>query len=122
MTDRPEDAIKGALTAASFHINDEAELHRAIGRVLTEAGIAHEHEVSLAPRERIDFLAGDVGLEVKVDGTIASIFRQLQRYAQSPRVRTLLLVTPRLRYGIFDGRMFANGKRLDVVRIVGGFL
>ena len=41
----------------------------------------------------IDFLAGDVGIEVKIKGSAADAFRQLKRYAESDRIGSLILVT-----------------------------
>jgi hypothetical protein len=75
-----EDAIVAALSAVSFHVTDEPQLHAAISHVLREAGLAFEHEVKLGPRERIDFLVGDVGMEVKIGGSASSVVRQLVRY------------------------------------------
>jgi hypothetical protein len=69
----------------------------------------------------IDFLVGDVGLEVKTQGSVPAIFQQLQRYASFAAVRSLLLVTTRLRYGALDGQTLL-GKRVRLVRVVGGFV
>jgi hypothetical protein len=116
-----EHAIIAALTAVRFHVASEAELQEAIARVLTEAKFTFEAEVRLTPKDRIDFMVGDVGLEVKLSGTTSEIAAQLQRYAASPLVRCLLLVTTRLRYGLFEGKTFL-GKSVLVARVTGGFL
>ena len=116
-----EDRVVAALQAHRFHVTEEAQLHEAIGRVLTMAGLAPEHEAKIGPRDRIDFLIDDVGLEVKLGGTNAHIAEQLTRYASSTKVRTLLLLTTRMRYQVFDG-LTLHGKRVRVVRLVGGFL
>jgi hypothetical protein len=116
-----EDQIAQALLAVRFHVSDEDELQGAIARVLSEAGIPHEREVCLSPKNRIDFMAADIGIEVKVQGTAGLIAEQLQRYAACPQVRTLLLVTTRHRYGRFEGMTFL-GKTVRVIRVTGGFL
>ncbi len=43
----------------------EYDLHALVESALTRAGIECRHEVPLAPRCRIDFLCGGIGIEVK---------------------------------------------------------
>ena len=76
---------------------DELRLQDAIERVLKGAEHAYEREVVLAPGDRIDFLVGNIGIEVKVEGSPTEVVRQLIRYADSPRVARLVLVTARAR-------------------------
>lgn len=71
----------------------EAELQTQIAGVLWNNGIEHEREVRLAPGDRIDFLVSGTGIEVKIKGGKRPILRQLERYATSPRISGLLLVT-----------------------------
>jgi hypothetical protein len=67
-----------------------------LGQALTEAGIAWAHEVPLAPRCRIDFLCGGVGIEVKRGKPErARVREQLRRYAGSGQIAALVLVTER---------------------------
>ncbi len=74
----------------------EYDLHALVGQALTEAGIAWAHEVPLAPRCRIDFLCGGVGIEVKRGKPErARVREQLRRYAGSERITALVLVTER---------------------------
>jgi hypothetical protein len=74
----------------------EYDLHALVGQALTEAGIAWAHEVPLAPRCRIDFLCGGVGIEVKRGKPErARVREQLRRYAGSGRITALVLVTER---------------------------
>jgi hypothetical protein len=54
-----------------------------------------EREVELAPGDRIDFLLGGVGLELKVQGGPNEIARQLFRYSASARVLELVLFSTR---------------------------
>ena len=72
----------------------EYDLHRLVMDALDAAGIAYEHEVSLAPRCRIDLMCGRVGVEIK-RGRVerAKVLRQLTRYAACPQVAGLILVT-----------------------------
>lgn len=76
----------------------EADLQKAIERVLTAAALPFEREVMLTPRDRADFLVCGVVVELKVDGSAPSVTRQLQRYAKHDRVLGVLLVTTRSRH------------------------
>lgn len=90
------DRIVATLRSARFVHVDEDELQRGIAEVLSRAEIAFEREVRLSDRDRIDFLVGGLGIEVKLAGSARSVRRQLERYAASSRVEALLLVTDRL--------------------------
>jgi hypothetical protein len=72
-----------------------ASYKQALGDVLSEAGFDVAREVRLNARDRIDFLVGRVGVEVKVAGATAAVERQLRRYAASDLVDELVLVTSR---------------------------
>lgn len=108
------------LRAHAFTCGNEAELQQAIGAVLTGAGIEHRREVRLTERDRIDFLVGGVGLEVKVDGSLSAVTRQLHRYAQRPEVGSLLLVTTRPQHRAAPRELC--GKPVRVVLVHGGLL
>lgn len=73
----------------------EEELHRQVAQALRAAGIEAVHEARLAPRCRIDFLAGETGIEVKKKRPErAKLIAQLARYAACPQVRALVVVAP----------------------------
>lgn len=86
-------SVVQALKSVNFRFTSEAELQQGIARVLTEQALAFEREVKLAKADRIDFLIGAVGIEVKVDGSISALTRQLFRYAQHERVGALIVVS-----------------------------
>lgn len=102
MRDRfPEDGLDRVLEALSgiripMAAPEEAELHAAISAALFEAGLEARHEAPIAPRSRIDFLCGSVGIEVK-KGKVprARLFAQCERYLASPILTSLVLVSPR---------------------------
>ena len=74
----------------------EYDLHRLVGETLAAAGIAAEHEKKLAPRCRIDFLCGGVGVEIKKGRPDpAALRRQLDRYAACQGVEALVVLTER---------------------------
>ena len=65
-----------------------------IASALEGAGIEAAHEVPVAPRCRIDFLIGGVGLEVKRGRqSAARLSAQAARYLASPALEALILVT-----------------------------
>ena len=74
----------------------EYDLHSLAAQALATGGIEYLHEVTLSPRCRIDFLAGAVGIEIKkgrpAPGRLAG---QLARYAQSDRVKALIVLVER---------------------------
>ena len=97
---------------------DELVLQDLIAEMLAREEIPFEREVRLSAHDRIDFLCESIGVEVKVDGSLAEVTRQLHRYAQSDRVSELLLVTTRSRHKPMPPA-FA-GKPIRVLHLVGG--
>lgn len=74
----------------------EYDLHHLVMACLEAHGIACEHEVRLAPRCRIDLMAGAVGIEMKRGKPEkARLLAQLNRYAACPQVEALLVVCER---------------------------
>ena len=74
----------------------EYDLHEMVRSAFCVAGIDFEHEVNIAPRCRIDFLVGDIGVEIKQGKQYASRLRvQAVRYLSSPLLNGLILVTTR---------------------------
>ena len=72
----------------------EADLHRIVGERLAECGYPYRHEALLATGRRIDYLVGDVGIEIKKGKpNAASLTRQLTRYADCEGIRCLLILT-----------------------------
>jgi hypothetical protein len=102
-----------------FLVRNEAELQDAIAEILTAAGAVVEREVRLTSYDRIDLLVGRVGIEVKVAGQPADVERQIRRYAESPLVDSLILVTTRHRHAVMPQQM--NGKAVTVIVLRGGF-
>ena len=78
-----------------FVFCDEDQLHQALAKLMTQENVQFEAEVRLTPHDRIDFMVGRVGIEVKVGHPLSSVLRQLHRYAQCPEIDELLLVTTR---------------------------
>lgn len=111
--------ISRCIMRHSFLHADEDALQAGIAEALDQAGFAAEREVRLSDRDRIDLLVGDVGVEVKTNGTSIAAFRQCQRYAHSPRVAALILVTTRAAHT--DLPATVGGKPLTVLPLLGRF-
>lgn len=74
----------------TFSTHDEKYLQAEISQAFDLENISHKREVSIKGGI-IDFMIGDIGLEIKIKGQPMSIFRQLERYAQDDSVNTLIL-------------------------------
>jgi SWI/SNF-related matrix-associated actin-dependent regulator of chromatin subfamily A-like protein 1 len=74
----------------------EYDLHTQVREALAFAGLECRHEVIIAPRCRIDFLCGGIGVEIKRGKPSESILRaQLVRYAASGLLTAIVLIVER---------------------------
>ena len=74
----------------------ERDIHQAVARRLTEAGLPFTHEKVIAPGCRIDFWCGGVGVEIKKGRPRPSaLLEQLRRYAVSEEIAALVVLTQR---------------------------
>lgn len=74
---------------------EEQELHEAVAQALAAAGLQAKHEAVVAPRCRVDFLCGRIGIEIKKGKTPrARLAAQCARYLASPEMDALVLVAP----------------------------
>ena len=76
--------------------DSEERLHEQAAEAFARAGLAAAHEVRLAPRCRIDFMVGGIGVEIKKKRPQrAPLAAQLARYAACPQVERLIVLAPR---------------------------
>jgi hypothetical protein len=118
--DTPRDLVFTALAGRRFPLTDEKRTQLAIADALTDAGVSFAREVRLdgpgfwdgerEPLGVIDFMVGSLGLEVKLQGSGAAIYRQLQGYARSEQVESLILVTAKA----LALPPLVNGKRCSI--------
>jgi hypothetical protein len=111
----PEE-ICAVLRGVQFHFSYEKELQDGIAQRLTAIGIAFLREVILSRGDRIDFLVDRIGIEVKVDGSLSQVVRQLWRYAQRPEISALILVTSRAKHDPIPPLI--NGKSVFCVHLL----
>lgn len=104
MTTQPEldlttdaSVVADAIRSYRFTYRAEDQLQEGIAAALAAAGLPAEREVRLSPTDRIDFIVGRVGVEVKITGSVSAVLGQLQRYATHD-LDALLLVTTRARH------------------------
>lgn len=76
---------------------DEADLQRIIGDLLTEMREVYVREFEFSKEDRIDFFlfGSGIGIEIKIQGGLNPILRQLHRYAMHPAVKAIILICPR---------------------------
>ncbi len=107
-------SIASLLSRHQVVVPNEAELQRALGGMFAEVGWPFDREFRLSAKDRPDFMVdGRIAIEVKVDGSVADVARQLWRYAQHARVEQLVLITTRSAHKHLPSNI--SGKRLTVV-------
>lgn len=102
MTPTPQ-LVAAQLKLGRWQARDERALQDAVERVLREAfGDAVRREVDLFEVDealrptsvgRVDFLVGEVGVELKMRGSRASVLRQVQRYLGSPLLSSIVVAS-----------------------------
>ncbi len=106
--------IAKLLLGYKFNFADEKQLQQGIAEVFDLEAIAFEREVTIATGDTIDFLIGNIGLEVKIGFGFSSVIRQLHRYAASDRVQELILVTTKVTHVMPPD---LNGKPLHTINL-----
>lgn len=106
--------VTAAIAGRVYQFSTEEDLQAALTAALQAAGLPAEREVRLTAAERIDLLAGDIGIEVKIKGSPAQVLRQLTRYADTGRCSALVLVSTRALHRTLHGKVL-NGVPVSVV-------
>lgn len=74
----------------------EEELHAQAAAAFARAGIDARHEARLGAGCRIDFLCGEIGVEIKKSRPERTrLIAQLTRYAGCEQIRALVVIAPR---------------------------
>lgn len=111
--------VLNTLATTRFTWATEVELQRGLAAAFAARGLSVEREARLDVRNRVDFLIGRVGVEVKVAGAWLDVERQVVRYAESDRVDAVVVVTSRPDHTRIP--TVVNGKPV-VVHLVGSVL
>lgn len=107
-----------ALRAHRFNYTDEHDLHRGIDAALTAADVEYATEVRLSARDRIDYVIGRLGVEVKVKGTTDALRRQVTRYTEHDAIDEVLVITT-LRRHAHQLPALINGKNVWTIHLGG---
>jgi hypothetical protein len=86
-------AVIAILRQYRFPLSSEKACQAAIAEGFDEQGIKYSREHQLSPSGIPDFLVGTTAVEVKLQGSKASIFRQCRRYCEYEGVDNLILVS-----------------------------
>ena len=109
-----------AIAAFGYNFSTEEEFQTGLAKALASGGVEFRREVILSKRDRIDFMIEDgVGIEVKIDGSISALTRQIFRYAELPEINGLLVVVSANRLANLPTEI--NGKPVHSVRIMRAF-
>lgn len=109
--------LKWYLGQFRYNVQDEESIQVGIGEALRMGNFEFEREPSLSPGDRLDFLVGGVAIEVKRNGALGPLLRQLSRYAEHEKVRELLVVTARVQATNLPASI--NGKPLECLVLLG---
>lgn len=109
------EALIAVLKSCRAPFSTERALQDSIEKLLLEKGVAYKREAVIGPRDRIDFLCGRIGIEVKVSGARMQVMRQLKRYFLSTELDAVVLVTVCARHLM---PLTLSGKPVAVVRLV----
>ncbi len=112
------DFLKSLIVGHRYTWTDEKQLQDGIEALLTSAGVPFEREFRLSMFDRPDFMVGRVVIEVKVKGSRWDVVRQLHRYAQSPIVDAIILVTTKANH--LSMPLAIHGKPVVVADLITG--
>ena len=92
----PEEILRALRNLRAPAFSSETEFHRLVAAALCDGGFLVKHEVSLAPRCRIDFVVDGVGLEIKKGRPARGrLIEQAMKYLRSDQLRALILIVER---------------------------
>lgn len=112
--------IKKLLAPKNYDISSERLVQDRVEEIFLSEGLLYIREAELSHGDRVDFLVGTVGVEVKLQAPVTALMRQLHRYAQSDRVEELLLVTTNPRLSLIPKKF--NNKPITVLVLITALL
>lgn len=97
MKDEDVEIIRALIVSGRVSYGNEDELQQLIEKRLASLQPGVDREFRLSDHDRLDFFWESRGivLEVKIKGNYAQHYQQLERYAQDPRVKGIILIRTR---------------------------
>lgn len=86
------DRLVSVLACYRYRYSSEAELQEGISDALKASEIEHKRECALGRPDRPDFLVGSLAIEVKINGSLSSLLRQISRYTKHTEVSGVLVI------------------------------
>jgi hypothetical protein len=90
------DELVQVLKHQRFALHQEKELQAGIEQLLIQKSIEYTREVPLSKGSIIDFMVGNIGIEVKIKSAPKSIYYQCVRYCQFQEVNSIILLTNKI--------------------------
>ncbi len=109
------DALVDLFANAFIPVTTERKMQQAVEDLLRDHKAAYSRESKIGVRDRIDFLCDRVGIETKIAGSYVEVACQLLRYAESPEIDSIILITNRATHRELDGLANENHKPIRVV-------
>lgn len=101
-----------------YDLTSEETIQIGLAEALRRSGYEFVREARLSPTDRVDFLVeGGVAIEVKRQGSVGDLLRQLSRYASHDAVQEMLVVTARPQ--ATDLPLELGGKPLECLVLLG---
>lgn len=111
-------AVTGALSRWSYRFATEVQLHAGIAQALEHASIGFRREVRADRASRFDFLCdGGIVIEAKIDDTMPSAVRQVERYVQLEQCQAVVIAAAKPWADSCRKAFELNGKPVRIVRI-----
>jgi hypothetical protein len=96
------DELVELFDSAIIPVRTERIMQQAVEDLLRENEVEYRRESKIARLDRVDFLCGKTGIETKIAGSYIEVASQLLRYAESPAIESLILVTNRANHRQLD--------------------
>jgi hypothetical protein len=85
--------VTQVLRAYRARPQNELDIQLGLAAIFDEHGVVYQREVVLTQKDRIDFLVGTLGIEIKLQGSRHQVFQQLTRYLAHERIGEVMLFT-----------------------------
>lgn len=112
--------LSSLLAGFRYRFTDERDLQDGIERVLRSSGSPYRREPVLSAPDRPDFLVDDIAIEIKIQGSLSQLLRQVSRYATHDEVHGILVVGTPVWLVQVPGEIV--GKPMASLRLLGSLL